>query len=87
MPGAPMHPHRGFCECPYAKEMTAEEGVKEEINCFQTTDHLEDEVVDMRTGDFEFGFVGMTIIGQSMKSFLFLTSLPLPGSGCEHQAY
>ena len=22
MPGAPLHPHRGMCECPYAKEFS-----------------------------------------------------------------
>tara|TARA_A100001015_G_C14858028_1_gene659154 strand:- start:147 stop:443 length:297 start_codon:yes stop_codon:yes gene_type:complete len=27
MPGAPMHPHRGFMECPYAKEFRGATGL------------------------------------------------------------
>jgi hypothetical protein len=29
MPGAPLHPHRGFYECPYAKTMISDKGAPE----------------------------------------------------------
>lgn len=56
MPGAPMHPHRGFCECPYAKEMVGKDGPTE-LDAFMGADHANNKH-DMRMGDFEFGKVG-----------------------------
>jgi len=56
MPGAPLHPHRGFSECPYAKEMTGKDGPGD-LDCFFGRDH-EGNRHRMRTGDFEFGQVG-----------------------------
>jgi len=56
MPGAPMHPHRGFCECPYAKEMVGKDGPSD-LDAFIGRDHANNKVL-MRSGDFEFGQVG-----------------------------
>jgi len=56
MPGAPMHPHRGFCECPYAKEMVGKDGPSD-LDAFIGRDHADNTVL-MRSGDFEFGQVG-----------------------------
>eukprot|EP00933_Yihiella_yeosuensis_P021946 TRINITY_DN17292_c0_g1_i1.p1 TRINITY_DN17292_c0_g1~~TRINITY_DN17292_c0_g1_i1.p1 ORF type:complete len:337 (-),score=65.69 TRINITY_DN17292_c0_g1_i1:539-1447(-) len=56
MPGAPMHPHRGFCECPYAKEMVGKDGPSE-LDRFIGRDHAGNTHL-MRQGDFEFGQVG-----------------------------
>ena len=55
-----MHPHRGFCECPYAKMMTGAPGIPDKICCFQGSDHssLPGNFHPMRSGDFEFGLVG-----------------------------
>eukprot|EP00404_Azadinium_spinosum_P013369 CAMPEP_0180517678 /NCGR_PEP_ID=MMETSP1036_2-20121128/54664_1 /TAXON_ID=632150 /ORGANISM="Azadinium spinosum, Strain 3D9" /LENGTH=180 /DNA_ID=CAMNT_0022529729 /DNA_START=16 /DNA_END=555 /DNA_ORIENTATION=+ len=56
MPGAPMHPHRGFSECPYAKEMVSKDGPSD-LDVFLGRDH-EGNRHKMRPGDFEFGQVG-----------------------------
>lgn len=56
MPGAPMHPHRGFSECPYCKEICGKDGPNEN-DCFLGGDH-EGNTHKMRSGDFEFGQVG-----------------------------
>lgn len=56
MPGAPMHPHRGFSECPYAKEMVSKDGPSE-LDAFIARDHAGNTHL-MRPGDFEFGKVG-----------------------------
>lgn len=56
MPGAPLHPHRGFSECPYAKEMIGKDGPSE-LDVMNNRDH-EGNRHQMHTGDFEFGQVG-----------------------------
>jgi len=56
MPGAPMHPHRGFSECPYAKEMVGKDGPSD-LDVFMGKDHEGNRHM-MRPGDFEFGQVG-----------------------------
>lgn len=56
MPGAPMHAHRGFSECPYAKEMVGRSGLSE-LDAFIGSDHEGNRHL-MRQGDFEFGQVG-----------------------------
>eukprot|EP00930_Biecheleria_cincta_P038613 TRINITY_DN26522_c0_g1_i1.p1 TRINITY_DN26522_c0_g1~~TRINITY_DN26522_c0_g1_i1.p1 ORF type:complete len:323 (-),score=44.15 TRINITY_DN26522_c0_g1_i1:282-1250(-) len=56
MPGAPLHPHRGFSECPYAKEIVSKDGPSE-LDCFIGRDHENNKHL-MRTGDFEFGQAG-----------------------------
>eukprot|EP00746_Dinoflagellata_sp_MGD_P023451 gnl/MRDRNA2_/MRDRNA2_154949_c0_seq1.p1 gnl/MRDRNA2_/MRDRNA2_154949_c0~~gnl/MRDRNA2_/MRDRNA2_154949_c0_seq1.p1 ORF type:complete len:327 (-),score=44.80 gnl/MRDRNA2_/MRDRNA2_154949_c0_seq1:98-1078(-) len=56
MPGAPMHPHRGFCECPYAKEIVSKDGPGD-LDVMRGCDH-EGNKVQTKTGDFEFGLVG-----------------------------
>lgn len=56
MPGAPLHAHRGFTECPYAKEMVGKDGPSS-LDAFLGRDHAGNRH-QMRTGDFEFGQVG-----------------------------
>eukprot|EP00747_Dinoflagellata_sp_TGD_P185167 gnl/TRDRNA2_/TRDRNA2_41556_c0_seq1.p1 gnl/TRDRNA2_/TRDRNA2_41556_c0~~gnl/TRDRNA2_/TRDRNA2_41556_c0_seq1.p1 ORF type:complete len:383 (-),score=64.98 gnl/TRDRNA2_/TRDRNA2_41556_c0_seq1:169-1317(-) len=56
MPGAPLHPHRGFSECPYAKEMVGKDGPSA-LDVFKGRDH-EGNKHEMKSGDFEFGQVG-----------------------------
>jgi len=56
MPGAPLHPHRGFSECPYAKEMVSKDGPSI-LDVFKGRDHEGNRHL-MRPGDFEFGQVG-----------------------------
>ena len=53
MPGAPLHPHRGFNEVPYAKEMSG----PTQFNHFKAKDH-EGKNALMLTGDVEWGRVG-----------------------------
>lgn len=56
MPGAPLHPHRGFTECPYTKEIVGKDGPSE-LDAFLGRDH-EGNRHRGRTGDFEVGLVG-----------------------------
>eukprot|EP00927_Polykrikos_kofoidii_P067091 TRINITY_DN62614_c0_g1_i1.p1 TRINITY_DN62614_c0_g1~~TRINITY_DN62614_c0_g1_i1.p1 ORF type:complete len:337 (+),score=35.21 TRINITY_DN62614_c0_g1_i1:80-1012(+) len=58
MPGAPLHPHRGFFECPYCKEMTADGGVEGGMNVRVVAGGATKRGrVD--PGDFELGKVGI----------------------------
>mmetsp|Transcript_17450 Transcript_17450/g.40275 ORF Transcript_17450/g.40275 Transcript_17450/m.40275 type:complete len:306 (+) Transcript_17450:63-980(+) len=64
-PGAPMHPHRGFCELPYAKEMSG--GNTDQYGRMIGRDH-KGNTVEMGSGDFEFGTVAGGIEHEAMSN-------------------
>lgn len=55
-PGVPVHPHRGFYECPYMKEMTAETGTNTTKAIVRVT--AEEKKYEMEPGHFELGRTG-----------------------------
>lgn len=56
-PGAPRHPHRGFMECPYMKEITAETGSATTTNTVWAAG--EQRTLEAVPGHFELGKVGV----------------------------
>lgn len=55
MPGAPMHPHRGFNECPYAKEMSG--GNSDLYGFMLNKDHTTADGQEMKMGQGDFEYV------------------------------
>eukprot|EP01052_Picozoa_sp_SAG31_P014887 SAG31_NODE_940_length_10870_cov_12.600501_8_plen_134_part_00 len=57
MPGAPLHPHRGFMECPYAKEFSG----STPFNQMRGRVEAGGKIIksDFRQGNFELGKVGV----------------------------
>jgi len=56
-PGAPRHPHRGFMECPYFREMTADTGVASmESTVWAGGKH---RTIQAEPGSFELGRIGI----------------------------
>eukprot|EP00746_Dinoflagellata_sp_MGD_P161671 gnl/MRDRNA2_/MRDRNA2_88900_c0_seq1.p1 gnl/MRDRNA2_/MRDRNA2_88900_c0~~gnl/MRDRNA2_/MRDRNA2_88900_c0_seq1.p1 ORF type:complete len:314 (-),score=40.17 gnl/MRDRNA2_/MRDRNA2_88900_c0_seq1:119-1060(-) len=55
-PGAPIHPHRGFYECPYIKEMTADSGTNTAKALIRSGG--EAKKYELEPGSFELGRIG-----------------------------
>eukprot|EP00284_Hemiselmis_tepida_P007066 CAMPEP_0174919484 /NCGR_PEP_ID=MMETSP1355-20121228/3700_1 /TAXON_ID=464990 /ORGANISM="Hemiselmis tepida, Strain CCMP443" /LENGTH=264 /DNA_ID=CAMNT_0016164715 /DNA_START=162 /DNA_END=953 /DNA_ORIENTATION=+ len=64
-PGAPMHPHRGFCELPYAKEISG--GNSDQYGSMIGKDH-KGNTVYMGSGAFEFGTVAGGIEHEALSN-------------------
>ena len=59
MPGAPLHPHRGFYECPYAKTMISDKGAPEAKMLTRVVAGGVEHRGEMPPGGFELGKVGV----------------------------
>eukprot|EP00283_Hemiselmis_rufescens_P025214 CAMPEP_0173452560 /NCGR_PEP_ID=MMETSP1357-20121228/48926_1 /TAXON_ID=77926 /ORGANISM="Hemiselmis rufescens, Strain PCC563" /LENGTH=275 /DNA_ID=CAMNT_0014419443 /DNA_START=47 /DNA_END=874 /DNA_ORIENTATION=- len=83
-PGAPMHPHRGFCELPYCKEISG--GNSDQHGTMIAKDH-KGNTVRVGSGDFEFGMVAGGIEHEALADsnwegymHFFQLWINLPGS-------